>query len=239
VERYGVPIEGETKQHRPALVSPYGGTTRDYLTAVIDLHGSQCELVDTAGIDDAVARASVSAASPDVAQNAAIDQAAQRAAAERRDTACIRLHCVDASSPVSVHTATEPRSGICVFTKCDLVPQPRQRDGDRMRNHIILHTSSRTGEGVDQLAATILQLLRDGSWQFGQVVFATAERCRESLRLAQSALERAKDAAGIEAGHELIAAEIRTALGELGKVVGAVYTDDLLDHIFSTFCIGK
>ena len=73
----------------------------------------------------------------------------------------------------------------------------------------------------------------------------TAVRCGESLRLAAASLDRAREtvrAGGHDVpivGEELIAAEVRVALSELGKVAGAVYTDDLLDRIFSRFCIGK
>ena len=66
-----------------------------------------------------------------------------------------------------------------------------------------------------------------------------AARCRESLRLAGESLERAERLVQGNLGEELIAAEVRVALSELGKVVGAVYTDDVLDRIFSRFCIGK
>jgi tRNA modification GTPase len=75
--------------------------------------------------------------------------------------------------------------------------------------------------------------------QHGQAVASTADRCRESIRLATAAVSRARDIIDQDAGHELAAAELRIALAELGKVVGAVYTDDLLDRIFGTFCIGK
>jgi tRNA modification GTPase len=70
------------------------------------------------------------------------------------------------------------------------------------------------------------------------VVTGTAVRCAESLRLATDSLDRARKMAA--AGRdELVAAEIRTALVELGKVVGEVYSDDVLDSIFSRFCVGK
>ena len=52
-------------------------------------------------------------------------------------------------------------------------------------------------------------------------------------------MQRAIERRHADGGDELVAAEFRSALAELGKVVGAVYTDDLLDRIFSTFCIGK
>jgi tRNA modification GTPase len=78
------------------------------------------------------------------------------------------------------------------------------------------------------------------------VVAGTAIRCRESLRRAAAAVQQARQAApggaGEEfgaVGEELVAAELRLALDELAQVVGAVYTDDVLDRIFSRFCIGK
>jgi tRNA modification GTPase len=59
------------------------------------------------------------------------------------------------------------------------------------------------------------------------------------LQAAAKALETAHATASAQAGEELVAAEIRHALDQLGTVVGTVYTDDILDKIFSRFCIGK
>jgi len=70
------------------------------------------------------------------------------------------------------------------------------------------------------------------------VVADTATRSAESLRLAGQCLKRARQVAA-DGREELAAADIRAALEELGKVVGAVYTEDVLDRIFSRFCIGK
>ena len=73
----------------------------------------------------------------------------------------------------------------------------------------------------------------------GEVVATTAARCRDSLARAAYALTAAVAQARGRQGEELIAAEIRLALDELGLILGAVYTDDILDRIFSRFCIGK
>lgn len=67
----------------------------------------------------------------------------------------------------------------------------------------------------------------------------TAERCGESLRTAAEAIARAQELTAAGWGEELVAAELRQCLAQLGSVVGAVYTDDILDRIFSRFCIGK
>jgi tRNA modification GTPase len=73
----------------------------------------------------------------------------------------------------------------------------------------------------------------------GEVVAGTAARCRESLRNAEESLQHARTLLTQKAGEEFIAGEIRLALEEIGRVVGAVYTDDVLDRIFSRFCVGK
>ena len=117
---------------------------------------------------------------------------------------------------------------------------PRSARPIRSRGVPVVVTSSRTGEGLDELGDVVRTLLtRDAEPVRGQVVAGTAERCRESIRLAAQAVQTAAETAQLDSGDELVAAEIRIALAELGKVVGAVYTDDLLDRIFRTFCIGK
>src|SRR5262249_37999861 len=101
----------------------------------------------------------------------------------------------------------------------------------------IVWTSSVTGQGLDQLRATVAAKL--SARLNGEVVPATALRCRDSLSRAKTAIDRARHAAAASAGEEFIAAELWLALDELGQVVGAVYTDDMLDRLFSRFCIGK
>jgi tRNA modification GTPase len=67
----------------------------------------------------------------------------------------------------------------------------------------------------------------------------TAERCRDALKNATLALEEALRASQTGTGEEIVAGEIRLALDEIGQVAGVVYTDDILDVLFSRFCIGK
>jgi tRNA modification GTPase len=103
----------------------------------------------------------------------------------------------------------------------------------------LLKVSSHREVGLDRLREVLQhRLLEQGDVEAG-VVASTATRCHESLRLSCEALVRARDLAVAQAGDELVAIEIRTALEELGKVVGTVYTEDILERIFSRFCIGK
>ena len=99
--------------------------------------------------------------------------------------------------------------------------------------------SAHSGAGLKELSAAIASRLSAPSAPARQLVGTTASRSRDNLLKAHAALERALVIARREADQELLAIEIREALDELGKVAGAVYTDDILDRIFSRFCIGK
>ncbi|HKD37021.1 MAG TPA: tRNA modification GTPase [Pirellulales bacterium] len=206
-----------------ALVSPQPGTTRDYLSARIELDGISCLLVDTAGIETEPITDPLSIAS-------------QRSSRERSDDADLRLLCIDSSRPLDSQKRAQLDGDdrrIVVFTKCDL----SQEVGLRVTSAV--ETSAATGQGLDELRKAIRQRLSDDSAGESTSTASTSIRCHESLRLAAESLRRARELASVRRGDELIAAEIRTALTELGKIVGAIYTDDLLDRIFSRFCIGK
>jgi tRNA modification GTPase len=204
-----------------AIVSDQRGTTRDYLTTLLEFDGIRCELVDTAGIDI------------DAGRQSPISAAAQLFAAERREQAILCVYCQEATTPRTESIALD-QADLTVVTKADLAP----------RFHLVdpsfVVTSSVTGQGLDDFCrAVAAKLATVATASRGDYVAATAERCRDSLQLAGSAVARAAEIAAADQGDELTAAEIRVALAELGKVVGAVYTDDLLDRIFSKFCIGK
>lgn len=233
VNRFGVRAGSSRGQPTAALVSPQRGTTRDYLTATISLDGVQCELVDTAGVE--INDGNLAAPS--------IDSAAQSFAIERRKRATIRACCIAAPDVAASGAASNSPSGIdcelVVLTKSDLTSRA-------LPPAIIPHevpvvvTSSHTGEGLAEFCSAVRKLLtHEAAPQRGQFIAATAERCGESIRLSANALHAAAEIVKSSAGDELAAAELRGALTELGKVVGAVYTDDLLDRIFKTFCIGK
>ncbi|MBV8383230.1 MAG: hypothetical protein JOZ63_11525, partial [Planctomycetaceae bacterium] len=73
----------------------------------------------------------------------------------------------------------------------------------------------------------------------GDPIASTGARCRESLCHASESLQSASETLRLGGGDELVAIDLRQAVDELGKVVGAVVTDDILDRIFRRFCIGK
>ena len=208
-----------------ALVSNLPGTTRDYLCADLVLDGVACRLIDTAGIGDA-----------SDAEVDDIDLAAQTIAREIAAEADVLVSCRDAADPAERETPL-PRAGeevvaIDVRTKIDLADPAETRLS-------AVATSVKTGQGIAELEDRIREAVAERSLGEGDVVVGTAVRCRESLRSAATALDRALALLADDGGEELVAAEMREALDALGRVVGAVYTDDLLDQIFGRFCVGK
>jgi tRNA modification GTPase len=209
-----------------AIVATEAGTTRDYLEADIECESLTCRLIDTAGVDQRVEHA--------------IEEAAQHAAKQQSESADVELLCLDATRPLNrweQNAVRECRSHtrLIVRTKVDL---PGGGRGSADRDFPAIETSSRTGQGLVELRRRVFEVLSDGSGP-GSVVAATAQRSRDAVHRAQIALRAAIDAAAEPHGEELIAVEIREALDRLGTVAGAVYTDELLDGIFSRFCIGK
>lgn len=212
-------LTGEGK----ALVSAGAGTTRDYLRGRVDMNGLSCELVDTAGVELEDADEIRSAA-----QSMSTKQAAQ---------AHLRLLCLDATRSLNRWeqkqvAGPERDDRLLVLTKCD---------GLRIANldRPAIATSGLRGEGLQELKQAIVARLQAASNGECGSVAGTAIRCRDSLRLTGEALLQARQAVLLEAGEEVVAAELRIALDELGKIVGAVYTEDVLERIFGRFCIGK
>ncbi len=224
-----------------AIVSQQAGTTRDYLTTVVHLDQTACQLVDTAGVesDDPCRKPLESETGTTSAEQ--IEAAAQTATADQGQLAQVRLVCFDASCPASegelalLHEG-DPASTIAVLTKCDLATTTLPEG--TAETFQVVSTSSETGAGLDDLRQAIADKLAEVDSE-ASVVASTAIRCHDSLTRAAAALGDARSLVESHAGEEIVAIEIRTALDELGRVTGTIYTDDILDRIFGRFCIGK
>ena len=210
--------------HNAAIVSPAAGTTRDYLVARLTLDEVEIDLVDTAG----TAEHSVPAG---------VEDAAQQAALAERQRADVEVLCLDASRPPDAFERAaidRPPDRVRVIA---LLKADRPEAGVSAPGAV--RTSSLTGAGVAALRDQLRAAAIESRGPADDVIATTTARCHDSLRSAARALRQARELVNDRGGEELIAIEIRTALDELGQIVGAVYTDDVLDRIFSRFCIGK
>jgi tRNA modification GTPase len=207
-----------------ALVSDEPGTTRDYLTALLDFGSIGCQLIDTAGADSS-------------GVGDGISSLAGQLSASQEQGCDIRLLCIDSSRPLNEWERRELVANhftrqIVVLTKCDKARRVELPQG------AAVETSAATARGLEELRHRLGAVAAEVR-QSDSAGGLTAERCDESLRTAAASLDRAGRLSSSKAGDELIAAELRVTLVQLGKVVGAVYTDDILDRVFSRFCIGK
>ncbi|MEK6260708.1 MAG: GTPase [Planctomycetota bacterium] len=214
-----------------ALVSPREGTTRDFLSAPVDWQGLSFELIDTAGWE---------------LDPTGIAQAAQHQRADQLRDADVLLWCSSATldppqqeldEQLFAQTQADARCVVRVVTQIDRRAVVRESD-DTVPPSVAI--SAVTGEGLDDLAELLRSRLATSRGPGRQWLGMTAARCRESLAAVAASLARAEEAAESDmTGDELLAIDIREALDHLGRILGEVYTDDILDRVFSKFCIGK
>lgn len=193
-----------------AIVSDVAGTTRDYLSCLINCDGIEIELIDTAGLE---------------LVKGEIQGQAQAFRQEQVKEAELVVTC----RPVDVtQSLTDDSGGLLVVTKTDLSMQP---------HGFGLQTSAAKGEGIDELKRAIADRLR--STNAGDLPAGTAARCRASLVHASESLRSARDSLAVGAGDELVSIDLRQAIDNLGEVLGLEVDDEVLDRIFRRFCIGK
>ncbi|RME94055.1 MAG: tRNA uridine-5-carboxymethylaminomethyl(34) synthesis GTPase MnmE, partial [Verrucomicrobia bacterium] len=210
-----------------AIVSELPGTTRDTIEETANIRGLPIVLVDTAGLRDA--------------EHPVEAEGIQRT---RRtlEAAELILHVVDASEPFSpeeeawIQTAPG-RPRLLVLNKADLPRrcQPPAIPGVRRT----VEVSCLTGEGIEELKEAIQEVVWSGGVHAEAVEVAINARHQDALRRARESLEMAAGALTQGLSPELVAVDLRAALSALGEIVGEVTTDELLDSIFSRFCIGK
>jgi tRNA modification GTPase len=225
-----------------ALVSSVAGTTRDYLSGSLDWSGLAIELIDTPGWEAG------SVTNPDANLDSAatedLTHFSQELGAQQREQADLILWCLPANASESQRLEDASIRGreigaghptVMVETKAELVDRPAPSNCETSA----VLVSAKTGKGLGELVDRCTHFLGGSLSDSAEIIGTTAARCRESLTSCREALGRAGRAAESRQGDEIVALELREALEHLGRVLGTIYTDDILDRIFSRFCIGK
>jgi tRNA modification GTPase len=220
-----------------AICAPVAGTTRDVLTAPLDLGDFECLLMDVAGLGEPASE---------------LDATAQSAARTAIQSADLVLNVFDASKTREGESKTR-RGGapaepnLIVLNKCDLLGD-LEKDDLRLSfaNAPVNSTyfvSAVTGEGCDALTLGIAQALRDRPVDINDSAIALVAEHRQALADAlnslASAIELAERAGDNLTDADLVAAELHAAAAALAVLVGRDDTEDLLGRIFSRFCVGK
>ena len=203
-----------------AIVSPIAGTTRDVVEVRLVLAGFPVWVADTAGLREA---------------SDAIEAEGVRRALARAEEADLRIWVSDASADVSRETLAAHRPGdIEVMNKADLVGTAPARAGAED----VFVVSAKTGAGFEALERRLVQLVNE-RLAGDEVPLVTRARHRELVEEALGGVERALAGARSGIGAELVSEDLRLAARALGRITGTIDVEDLLERIFSQFCVGK
>jgi tRNA modification GTPase len=211
-----------------AIVSPFPGTTRDVLEVHLDLGGYPVTVLDTAGMREA---------------NDPVEREGVRRASEQAASADLVLWMVDASerrvAPSACQFAAPPATVTwIVVNKIDLIAEGQISEFKFISKNDVHLISSATGAGVDELVNALLRFA-EGFFTFtAEPALVTRERQRAHLRETVLSLRAARDAAH-DGREEIMAEHLRLAARAVGKLLGRVDVEDVLDVIFRDFCIGK
>ena len=208
-----------------AIVTPVPGTTRDTLEEVVNLKGVPFLLIDTAGITE----------SKDVVESLAVERS--KRAIEQADFV---LFVVDASEPLTqsdrqLMDLLAGKSVLAVANKCDL-PRRAESDGFPWPQ---VSTSALTGDGLAALENEMVDSVLGGAVVTSDALLVTNPRHKEALKRAARSVALARRASEEGLPDDFVTVDLTAAVNYLGEITGEAVTDELLETIFSRFCIGK
>jgi len=211
-----------------ALVHHRPGTTRDHLRRDVDVHGVNFALTDTAGLR--TGGRGVEAKGVELARRLA-------------GAAQLLVLVLDGSRPAADEDlaparALERARVLCVVNKCDL-PQALDEAPLMEVAAELVHVSALTGEGMEELREALGRAVFEGRLDASASDCLFNARQRDAVRRCAAHLGDARRAVQEALGSEFVALDLREATDALGEVTGAVTGQDILDRIFSRFCIGK
>jgi len=215
---------------RRAIVTPLPGTTRDFIEESIDIRGLPVRLTDTAGIRRP----------ENIIEQAGIDLVKEKLAA-----ADLVIILLDGSAGLTeedleVIASVKDRPVLAVLNKNDL-PARLEEDGLKilLPGKAILRISAKFAQGLEPLKDAIHEAVAGLETDFSERVTITNIRHKIALEKAVQFMSQAKEGCLENRPAELLAIEIRDALGQLGEIVRPTTNEEVLGEIFSTFCIGK
>jgi len=214
-----------------AIVTDIPGTTRDVIEEYLNIKGLPLRIMDTAGIRDV----------KDIAEKEGV-----RRSLRSIENADLVIAIFDQSEPLrdedfDVMERIKNKTAIAVLNKCDLPAAFSQESFSSFILHASspLHISATTGDGLEELKEAIFNSCLKDWKEEREGVVVTNLRHKTSIENALKALHRASQALTENQPIEIIAIELRCSLDKLGEIVGTVTTEDILNRIFSDFCIGK
>lgn len=218
-------LVGENK----AIVTDVAGTTRDILEEYINLHGITLRIIDTAGIRD----------TEDIVEKIGVGRT--------RDTAKdadLILYVVDSSIPLDendeeIISMLAEKKAIVLYNKTDLSPAVNMEELEKRTGHKVIPVSAVEETGISELEEEIKKMFFSGQISFDDEIYITNARHKEALEEALESLGLVKQSINMGMPEDFYSIDLMNAYETLGKITGESVGEDLVNEIFSKFCMGK
>ena len=212
-----------------AIVTDIAGTTRDVLEEQINLDGITLNLVDTAGIRD----------TDDVVEKIGVDRAKQYA-----DSADLIIYVIDSSTELDnndmeIIEILKDKNAIVLLNKSDLSTITTADKVNKYLDKPIINISAKDRTGIDDLECKISEMFFKGEISFNDEVYITNIRHKNSLSEALNSLKLVINSIDDDMPEDFYSIDLMNAYEELGLIIGESVEDDLMQEIFSKFCMGK
>lgn len=212
-----------------AIVTDIAGTTRDVLEEQINLDGITLNLVDTAGIRD----------TDDIVEKIGVDRAKQYA-----DSADLIIYVIDSSTELddndfSIIDILKDKNAIVLLNKSDLSTITTEDIVKKYLDKPVINISAKDRTGIDELESKISEMFLHGQVSFNDEVYITNIRHKNSLTEALNSLKLVVESINNDMPEDFYSIDLMNAYEELGLIIGEAVEDDLMQEIFSKFCMGK
>ena len=212
-----------------AIVTDIAGTTRDTLEEHIRLRGISLNVVDTAGIRDTA----------DVVEKIGVTKA--RTAAEDAD---LIIYVVDASVPLDendqdIIEMIRNRKAVVLLNKTDLEQVVSVEELEKQTGHRVIPVSAKEETGIEELEKEIQSMFYQGDIDFNDEVYVTNIRHKTALTESLSSLKLVQKSIEDGMPEDFYSIDLMNAYEQLGTIIGEAVEDDLVNEIFSKFCMGK
>lgn len=218
-------------QEDRAIVTEIAGTTRDVLEETLSLNGILLNLVDTAGIR----------ITEDIVEKIGVERAKEKAG-----QADLVIYVVDASTEIDandreVMNVLSEKKVIVLLNKSDLIPVTTTEMIKEVigKSVPVLTVSAKEQTGLDLLEKQIRKMFYDGKITFNDEIYITNARQKAALTQAKNSLEKVLTSIENEMPEDFYSIDLMDAYSSLGEIIGESVGEDLINEIFSRFCMGK
>ena len=212
-----------------AIVTDIAGTTRETIEEQINLAGITLNLVDTAGIRN----------TKDIVEEIGVNKAKELA-----EEADLILYVVDSSTELdendyNILNIIKNRKTVILLNKSDLDTVTDADSISKITDSKVISVSAKDNTGLDELSETIVKLFASGEIDYNDEVYVSGERNKEALEETLESLKLVKKSINEGLPEDFYTIDLMNAYEQLGKITGESVEDDLVNEIFSKFCMGK